>query len=159
MQTTRWQASSLHVCAFVCTSVCVSHTTLWQAGWWGKNWAFDWNSMLSFEFPFRQRLNYSVSAWLQNVTWGGNKVRKEKMLFYTWGQSRSDEKDRLNGLDFASEHLLQSAVEAINTYVNKLVVTVWDSPDCVAALNLNCASKNWEQYITLWTASCFWLPI
>lgn len=37
--------------------------------------------MLSFELPFRQRLNYSVSVGLQNVSKGGNKVRKEKFFF------------------------------------------------------------------------------
>lgn len=85
--------------------------------------------MLSFEFPFRQRLNYSVSTWLQKVSWGGNKVRKEKMLFYTCEDNPDMIKEMLNDSDFSSEYFPQSVAETVNMYVefhvHRCCVTVY----------------------------------
>lgn len=58
--------------------------------------------MLSFEFPFRQSLNYSVSTELQKVSWGGNKVRNVKLV-YTCEDNLNMTTEMLNDSDFSSD--------------------------------------------------------
>lgn len=62
--------------------------------------------MLSFEFPFRQSLNYSVSTELQKVSWGGNKVRNEKLV-YTCEDNLNMTAEMLNDFDFLSDLVVQ----------------------------------------------------
>lgn len=59
--------------------------------------------MLSFEFPFRQLLNYSVATGLQKVSWGGNKVRNVKRLFSTCEDNLDVTKELLNVSDLSCE--------------------------------------------------------
>lgn len=78
IQTTRWQASSPHVC------VCVF---MWVTPRFGRHDDGGSHGLLIeiaccfFEFPFRPRLNYSVSAELLSLE--GREVRKGEKLLHT----------------------------------------------------------------------------
>lgn len=80
-------AGALAAC--VRTLACVSYTTLSQAGWWGSHWDFDWNSMLSFEFPFLAQLELQrLGGAAESLCGVGTKSGQQKLV--KTGKGRGD---------------------------------------------------------------------